>query len=151
MRKRVDVKLVNSQKKAIKLICKHCFHAFRIFNKDLVAVTMLKQRLYPSKPIYVWFSLLDPWETVRILLQLCRDDIRVEGQVVVHRHGFFMLCVENKDIYQDIYEINTCLIPFRSSIVRTIRKCWVRWKTRLLCLKSKMCSILYTKHDQEDL
>lgn len=46
--------------RARKLICKPSFHAFWIFDEDLVSVHMLKQRLYLNRPIYVGFSILDP-------------------------------------------------------------------------------------------
>lgn len=58
-RKHQDVKLLNNQKRARKLTCKPSFHAFRIFNENLVAIHMLKQRLYLNRPIYVGFSILD--------------------------------------------------------------------------------------------
>ncbi|XP_041361144.1 uncharacterized protein LOC121377277 [Gigantopelta aegis] len=59
LRKHVDVKLVNSQKRAGKFIAKPTFHAFRIFNNDLVAIHMQKQRLILNRPIYVGFVILD--------------------------------------------------------------------------------------------
>jgi len=59
LRKRLLVQLVNSQSKARKLTSKPTFHAFRIFNEDLVAIHMLKQKLYLNRPIYVGFSILD--------------------------------------------------------------------------------------------
>ncbi|XP_033761654.1 uncharacterized protein LOC117343421 [Pecten maximus] len=64
LRKREDVKLVNSQKKALKLTCKPSFNAFKIFYEELVAVHMLKQKLYLNKPIYVGFSILDISKTL---------------------------------------------------------------------------------------
>ena len=59
LRKRLIVELVNNQSKARKLTRKPTFHAFKIFNEDLVAVHMLKQKLYLNRPIYVGFSILD--------------------------------------------------------------------------------------------
>ncbi|XP_033753110.1 uncharacterized protein LOC117336607 [Pecten maximus] len=64
LRKRMDVKLVNSEKKAMKLTCKPTFHEFRIFSEDLVGVHMLKQKLYLNRPIYVGFSILDISKTL---------------------------------------------------------------------------------------
>ena len=60
LHKRLIVQLVKNQSKARKLI----FHAFRIFNEDLVAVHMLKQRLYLNRPIYVGFTILDVSKTL---------------------------------------------------------------------------------------
>ena len=64
LRKRMDVKLVNSQSRARKLTCKPSFHAFRIFCEDLVAIHLLKQRLYLNRPIYVGFAILDLSKTL---------------------------------------------------------------------------------------
>jgi hypothetical protein len=64
LRKRLIVQLVNNQSKAKKLTSKPSFHAFRIFNEDLVAVHMLKQRLYLNRPICVGFTLLDVSKTL---------------------------------------------------------------------------------------
>ena len=62
--KRLIVQLVNNQSKARKLTSKPSFHAFKIFNEDLVAVHMLKQRLYLNTPIYVGFTILDVSKTL---------------------------------------------------------------------------------------
>jgi len=59
LRKRLLVQLVNNQSKERRLTSKATFHAFRIFNEDLVAVHMLKQHLYLNRPIYVGFSILN--------------------------------------------------------------------------------------------
>jgi hypothetical protein len=64
LRKRPIVQLANNQSKARKLTSKSTFHAFRIFNEDLVAVHMLKQRLYLNRPIYVGFTILDVSKTL---------------------------------------------------------------------------------------
>jgi hypothetical protein len=61
--KRLIVQLVNNQSKARKLTSKPTFHTFRIFNENLVAVHMLKQRLYLNRPIYVEFTILDVSKT----------------------------------------------------------------------------------------
>ena len=64
LRKHVDVKLVNDETKAQKLICKPNFHDFRIFNEDLTAIQMRKAKLKLNKPIYVGFSILDLSKTL---------------------------------------------------------------------------------------
>lgn len=64
LRKRLIVQLVNNQSKVRKLTSKPSFHAFRIFNEDLVAVHMLKQRFYLNRPIYVGFTILDVSKTL---------------------------------------------------------------------------------------
>ena len=64
LRKRLIVELVSNQSKTRKLTSKPSFHAFRIFNNDLVAAHMLKQHLYLNRPIYVGFTILDVSKTL---------------------------------------------------------------------------------------
>ena len=64
MRKGFDVKLVNSEKRVRKLACKPTFHAFKLFNEDLAAVHMKKEKLKLNRPIYVGFSVLDLSKTL---------------------------------------------------------------------------------------
>lgn len=47
------------QKPGRKLKCKPPFNAFRIFDDNLAAVHILKQRLYLNRPFYVGFAILD--------------------------------------------------------------------------------------------
>ena len=67
LRKHVDVKLVNDETKAQKLICKPNFHDFRIFNEDLTAIQTRKAKLKLNKPIYVGFSILDLSKMISII------------------------------------------------------------------------------------
>ena len=62
--KRLIVQLVNNQSKARKLTSKPTFHTFRIFNENLVAVHMLKQRFHLNRPINVGFTILDVSKTL---------------------------------------------------------------------------------------
>ena len=59
IRNRVDVRLVNSKEKALKLIAKPNFHAFSIFSEDLIAINMKKTKQVFNKPIYLGMSILD--------------------------------------------------------------------------------------------
>lgn len=59
LRKRVNVKLVNTPKKLQKLTASPLFDSFRIFNNDLAAVNMKKPSLLLNRPIYVGFCILD--------------------------------------------------------------------------------------------
>ena len=106
LRQRIDVKLVNSQSKARKLTSKPTFHAFKIFNEDLVAVHMLKQRLYLNRPIYVGFSILDLSKTLMY-------DFHYSYMKSKYRHKAHLLftdtdslCYEvfTEDIYQDMMQ-----------------------------------------------
>ena len=59
IRKRVDVKLVNTEKQALKLVAKPNFDRRTIFNDKLVAVHMKRTKLVFNKPIYLGFAILD--------------------------------------------------------------------------------------------
>ena len=62
LRKRINVHLVkgnNEINKLKKLIAKPSFNAFKVFNKNLVAVHMHKDTLKFNRPIYVGMSILD--------------------------------------------------------------------------------------------
>jgi hypothetical protein len=63
-RKRLIVELVSNQSTARKLTSKTSIHAFKIFSNDIVAVHMLNQHLYLSRPIYVGFTILDVFKTL---------------------------------------------------------------------------------------
>lgn len=58
-RKRVDIQLVNHEKRLLKLTKKPGFKSFKIFNEDLASVELQKSKLVLNRPIYVGFSILD--------------------------------------------------------------------------------------------
>ena len=59
LRKRVDIHLVNSRKKAHKLVTKPNFDRCTIFDENLIAIHMKKTKLIMNKPIYLGMSILD--------------------------------------------------------------------------------------------
>ncbi|XP_042895725.2 uncharacterized protein [Parasteatoda tepidariorum] len=59
IRKRVDIKLCCNAKKAQKLIAKPNFKGRTIFEENLVAIHMNKNKVLFDKPIYVGMSILD--------------------------------------------------------------------------------------------
>ena len=64
IRNRVDVQLVNSERKAMKLTAKPNYDHLTIFDENLVAVNMKKIKLYFKKPIYLGTSILDISKTL---------------------------------------------------------------------------------------
>ena len=64
IRKRKDIQLVTSEKKALKLIAKPNFKHRTIFTENLVAVHMGKTKIVFNKPIYVGMSILDISKTL---------------------------------------------------------------------------------------
>ena len=59
IRKRVDVRLVTSDKQALKLVAKPNFDRRVVFQENLVAVHMKKTKLRFDKPIYLGACILD--------------------------------------------------------------------------------------------
>jgi len=59
MRKRVNVQLINNEKRVRKLIAKPTCQEFKIIKDDLIIVKMNKKTLLQNKPIYLGFSILD--------------------------------------------------------------------------------------------
>ena len=58
IRNRVDIKLVNNEKRAKKLSAKPNFNHCNIFSEDLVAIHM-KKKLVFNKPVYLGMCILD--------------------------------------------------------------------------------------------
>ena len=59
LRNRINLKLVMNPIRAKKLIARPTFQRFEIINKDLTAITMMKDRVLLNRPIYLGFSILD--------------------------------------------------------------------------------------------
>ena len=59
VRKRVNVKLINNEKKYLKVVSRHSLVSQKILDKNLVAVHKKKSALLLNKPIYVGFSILE--------------------------------------------------------------------------------------------
>ena len=59
VRNRVDVRLVNSREKALKLYNKPSFKSVTYFSDNLVAVHSHRKNVKLNKPIYLGMSILD--------------------------------------------------------------------------------------------
>ena len=64
IRNRVNIKLITSEEKTLKLIAKPSFDKRTIFSKNLIAVHLRKTKLFFNKPIYVGMSILDISKTL---------------------------------------------------------------------------------------
>ena len=64
LRNRFDIKLVNTEEKALKLFAKTNFDKLTIFSENLIAVHMKKIKLKLNKPMYLGMSILDLSETL---------------------------------------------------------------------------------------
>ena len=64
IRKRVDVRLVTSKEKLLKLASKSTYVSSKIFNENLVAVDKIKETLTLNRPAYVGMCILDLSKTL---------------------------------------------------------------------------------------
>ena len=64
LRKRVDVRLVNDEKKLDKLTSKPTYVSSKIFNENLMAVHKVKETLTLNRPAYVGMCILDLSKTL---------------------------------------------------------------------------------------
>ena len=60
----VDIKLVSSEKQAIKLAAKTSYDTRTIFDENLIAIHMKRTKLYYNKPIYLGMCILDLSKTL---------------------------------------------------------------------------------------
>ena len=97
VRGHIEMELVHTEERFMKLTAKPTFHRFHIFNEDLSAVRMLKTTIKLNKPIYVGFSILDLSKT--LMYEFHYDYIR-------HKYGGkAQLCFTDTDSL--MYDINT--------------------------------------------
>ena len=64
LRKRVNISLINSKKKAKKLIAKPNFKKYTIFSENFCAIEMGKTQIYFNKPVYLGMCILDLSKTL---------------------------------------------------------------------------------------
>ena len=59
LRKRMNVRLVNTEKGFLKYTSRQTYITYQIFGKDYAAIHEIKPLLMLNKPIYVGFTVLD--------------------------------------------------------------------------------------------
>ena len=104
IRNRKDIKLITSEKKALKLIAKPNFKHRTIFTKNLVAVHMGKTNLVFDKPIYVGMSILDISKTLMYDFHYNYIKKKYVDDALLLMTDTDSLCYEIKteDFYKDI-------------------------------------------------
>ena len=104
LRRRVNVKLVNTPKQLKKLTASPLFDYFRIFNEHLVGVNMKKTTLYLNRPIYVGFCILDLSKTLMYDFHYNIIKQKYGNQATLLFTDTDSLCynIHTEDIYQDI-------------------------------------------------
>ncbi|PFX14621.1 hypothetical protein AWC38_SpisGene21206 [Stylophora pistillata] len=111
IRKRVDVRLVNSQEKAGKLANKVNFKHCTIFSEDLCAIEMRKTQIYFIKPLYLGMSILDLSKTLMYDFHYNFIKPKYEDRAKLLFTDTDSLCyeIQTEDFYKDISSDVECL------------------------------------------
>ena len=104
IRNRVDIKLVNNEEKARKLVAKPNFRHCKIFNENLVAVHMKKTSLTMNKPVYLGMSILDLSKTImyEFHYEYIKPKYGDKARLLFTDTDSLMYEIETEDFYKDI-------------------------------------------------
>ena len=103
IRNRVDVKLVNTKEKLIKLVAKPNFRS-KIFSENLVSVHMKKTSLTMNKPVYLGMCILDLSKTIMydFHYNYIKPKYGEKAKLLFTDTDSLMYEIETEDFYKDI-------------------------------------------------
>ncbi|GBN10604.1 hypothetical protein AVEN_28749-1 [Araneus ventricosus] len=104
IRNRVDVQLVNDEKKAQKLVAAPTFKRFKIFDNELVGVERVKKCLTLDKPIYVGFVILELSKLImyNFHYNVMKKEYGDKAELLFTDTDSLTYEVETEDIYEDM-------------------------------------------------
>jgi hypothetical protein len=104
IRNRVDIRLVNSEEKARKLISKPNYEGCTIFSENLVAIHMGRTKLKYDKPIYLGMSILDVSKNLMydFHYDYIKEKYGVDAKLLFTDTDSLMYEIETEDFYEDI-------------------------------------------------
>ena len=104
IRNRVDVKLVNTKEKLIKLVAKPNFRSRKIFSENLVSVHMKKTSLTMNKPVYLGMCILDLSKTIMydFHYNYIKPKYGEKAKLLFSDTDSLMYEIETEDFYKDI-------------------------------------------------
>ena len=104
IRNRVNVKLVNNEEKARKLIAKPNFNSCKIFSENLISVHMKKTRLVMNKPVYLGACILDLSKTIMydFHYNYIKPMYGDKAKLLFTDTDSLMYEIETEDFYKDI-------------------------------------------------
>ena len=106
IRNRVDVRLVNTEKIARKLVAKPNFKRRTVFSEDLAAVHLHRTKLVFDKPIYLGFSILDLSKT--LMADFVYDYLKPrygDRLSICYTDTDSLICdIQTPDVYKDMAE-----------------------------------------------
>ena len=104
IRNRVNVKLVNSKEKALKLIAKPNYKSCKIFSENLISVHMKKTSLVMNKPVYLGACILDLSKTIMydFHYKYIKPMYKDKAKLLFTDTDSLMYEIETEDFYKDI-------------------------------------------------
>ena len=104
IRNRVNVKLVNNEEKARKLIAKPNFRHCKIFSENLISVHMKKTSLVMNKPVYLGACILDLSKTIMydFHYNYIKPMYGDKAKLLFTDTDRLMYEIETEDFYKDI-------------------------------------------------
>ena len=105
IRKRVDVRLVTSKEKLLKLASKPTYMSSKIFNENLVAVHKIKETLTLNRPAYVGMCILDLSKTLMydFHFNYIKSKYGDKAELLFTDTDSLTYEIETKDVYQDFW------------------------------------------------
>ncbi|KAK3103084.1 hypothetical protein FSP39_016343 [Pinctada imbricata] len=166
LRKRVNIQLVHREKQLVKLTAKPGFKSFKIFNKDLASVQLVKPKLVLNRPIYVGFAILELSKVLMYDFHYNFVKARYGSRAQLCFTDTDSLCydIRTEDVYADIQE-NKDLFDFSEypkdhSLYDTTNEmvigkmkdeCKGNVMREFVGLKPKMYSFAYEKKIDDDV
>ena len=106
LRKRIDVKLIrgHEEERLRKLITKPSFHEVRIFDHDLAAVHMTKEKIVFNKPIQVGMTVLDLSKLLMydFYYNHLKNQYGNRCQLLYTDTDSLLLEIQTEDVYEDM-------------------------------------------------
>ena len=105
IRKRVDVRLVTSKEKLLKLSSKPTYVSSKIFNENLVAVHKIKETLTMNRPAYIGMCILDLSKTLMydFHYNYIKHNYGNKAKLLFTDTDSLTYEIETKDVYLDFW------------------------------------------------
>ena len=104
IRNRVNVKLVNNEEKARKLIAKPNYKHCKVFSENLISIHMKKTSLLMNKPVYLGACILDLSKTIMydFNYNYIKPMYKDKAKLLFTDTDSLMYEIETEDFYKDI-------------------------------------------------